>query len=65
MPVLTAPGMGGVLYATGAGLLGLAQFVVAALFWHDRSDANARLLLRTTLIYLPTVLVMLMLAPWI
>jgi hypothetical protein len=54
-----------VLYALGAGVLGGGQLVLAALFWQQATDFHARLLLRASLVYLPTLLVMLMLAPWI
>ena len=64
LPVLGAPGLGSVLYVTCAALLGVAQLVLAAIFWHRASDLSARLLLRASLVYLPTQLVMLMLAPW-
>ena len=49
----------------GACLLGVGQLVLAALFWQQADDLRARLLLRASLVYLPTLLVMLMLAPWI
>jgi heme o synthase len=65
VPVLAAPGLGSVLYVIGAVLLGLGQLSLAVLFWRRASDARARLLLRASLVYLPTLLVMLMLAPWI
>ena len=41
------------------------QLLLATLFWHKTTDVRARLLLRASLVYLPTLLVMLMLAPWI
>jgi hypothetical protein len=53
-----------VLYVVWAALLGVAQLGLAALFWQQMSDLTARLLLRASLVYLPTLLVMLMLAPW-
>src|SRR5436190_2653532 len=65
VPVLAAPGLGSVLYVAGACLLGAGQLLLAALFWHQATDLRARLLLRASLVYLPTLLVMLMLAPWI
>jgi protoheme IX farnesyltransferase len=65
VPVLTAPGAGSVLYVAGAGLLGVGQLALAALFWQRATDLRARLLLRASLVYLPTLLVMLMLTPWI
>jgi protoheme IX farnesyltransferase len=65
VPVLAAPGLGSVLYVGGAVLLGAGQLALAALFWHRADDLRARLLLRASLVYLPTVLLMLLLAPWI
>jgi protoheme IX farnesyltransferase len=65
VPVLAAPGLGVVLYALGAVLLGTGQFLLASLFWRWPGDDTARLLLRASLVYLPTLLVMLMLAPWV
>jgi protoheme IX farnesyltransferase len=65
VPVLAAPGAGSLLYVVGAGLLGAGQLALAALFWHQATDWRARLLLRASLVYLPTVLVMLMLVPWV
>jgi heme o synthase len=65
LPVLSSPGLGALLYVAGALLLGVGQFACAALFWQRATDERARLLLRASLVYLPTLLVMLMLAPWI
>lgn len=65
VPVLSAASLGGVLFAAGAILLGLAQLAFAAAFWRQANDTTARLLLRASLVYLPTLLVTLMLAPWI
>ncbi len=65
VPVLAAPGAGSLLYVVGAVLLGGGQLALAALFWHRTTDWRARLLLRASLVYLPTLLVMLMLTPWV
>ena len=65
LPVLASPGGGSVLYAVLAAALGLAQLALAAAFWHAATDWRARLLLRASLVYLPTLLVMLMLVPWL
>jgi protoheme IX farnesyltransferase len=65
VPVLEAPGLGVVLYAIGAVLLGVGQLVLALLFWRRPGDRAARSLLKASLVYLPTLLVMLMLAPWV
>jgi protoheme IX farnesyltransferase len=65
VPVLSSPGLGGVLFATLAIGLGAAQFLLAILFWHSATDLRARLLLRASLVYLPTVLITMILAVWI
>jgi protoheme IX farnesyltransferase len=65
VPVLSTSGAGSLLYVAGACLLGAGQLALAAFFWKQTTDASARLLLRASLVYLPTVLVMLILAPWI
>jgi len=63
--VLQSPSFGTVLYMIGAISLGLAQLALAGLFWQHATDDRARLLLKASLVYLPTLLIMLMLAPWI
>jgi len=65
VPVVGAPGVGSLLYCLGAAALGAGYLLAAALFWQRATDLRARLLLRASLVYLPTLLVMLMLAPWI
>jgi protoheme IX farnesyltransferase len=65
VPVVAAPGPGAVLYVAAAALLGAGQVALALLFWQRPTDLRARLLLRASLVYLPTLLVMLMLAPWV
>jgi protoheme IX farnesyltransferase len=65
LPVLTSPGIGSVLYGVLAASLGFCYLLIAAMFWHQPSDATARFLLKASLVYLPTVLITLMLAPWI
>jgi protoheme IX farnesyltransferase len=65
LPVLATPGMGSLLYVVLAGLLGFGQLVIAAWFWRQPNDLRARMLLRASLVYLPTLLVTLMLVPWI
>jgi protoheme IX farnesyltransferase len=65
VPVLAAPGLGSMLYCLGAAALGVGYLIAAALFWQQATDSRARLLLKASLVYLPTLLVMLMLAPWI
>jgi heme o synthase len=65
VPVLGIPGLGSVLFMVLASLIGLGQLALAAAFWHDSTDTRARLLLRASLVYLPTLLAMLMLVPWL
>lgn len=63
--VLDAPGLGSVMFAVAATVLGLAQLTFAAAFWREATESRARLLLRASLVYLPTVLLLLMLVPWL
>jgi heme o synthase len=65
VPVLSSPGLGGVLFAVLAIALGAAQFAFALAFWSHATNLRARLLLRASLVYLPTVLFALILAVWI
>jgi protoheme IX farnesyltransferase len=65
VPVLENPGPGSILFIVAAAVLGLGQLALAAAFWQAASDRRARLLLRASLVYLPTLLAMLMLAPWL
>lgn len=65
IPVLANPGPGSILYVVAAAGLGLGQLALAAAFWRTTDDLRARLLLRASLVYLPTLLVMLMLVPWL
>jgi len=65
VPVLGAPGLGSLLYCLSAAALGIGYLLAAALFWQRPTDSRARLLLKVSLVYLPTLLVTLMLAPWI
>jgi heme o synthase len=54
---------GGRLYFTGALTLGLLYVTAAAWFWRDASDQGARRLLRTSFVYLPAILLLLLLNP--
>jgi protoheme IX farnesyltransferase len=56
-------GMAGPIYFAGAALLGLVYVSAAASFWLDVSDARARRLLRTSFVYLPAILILLVLNP--
>lgn len=65
VPVLAAPGAGSLVYGLAATGLGLAQFALAARFWYHPDATSSRRLLRASLVYLPLLLVLLMLVPWI
>ena len=54
----------GPVYFTWAALLGTVQLGFAAWFLVNQNERTARLLLRATLIYLPSLLLMLMLGPF-
>jgi len=54
-------GLAGPLYFPGALALGLIYLGAAARFWLDASDLEARRLLRTSFVYLPTILLLLLL----
>ena len=64
IPVLNVPGLGGIVYASAVSLLGLGQFVCAGFFFHRRDTDNARRLLHVSLLYLPSLLLLLTLVPW-
>jgi protoheme IX farnesyltransferase len=65
VPVLAAPGLGSLAYFAVAAVLGVGQLAIAAAFWHHATDTRARLLLRASLVYLPTLLITLALSPWV
>jgi protoheme IX farnesyltransferase len=65
VPALFAPGPGAAAYSVIALILGLGQLALAIQFCAWRSVASARNLLRASLVYLPTVLLLLVLVPWI
>jgi protoheme IX farnesyltransferase len=65
LPALAAPGWGGPLYLIVVTLLGLVQLLTAALFLAQMNREAARRLLRMSLIYLPVLLGLLVLIPWI
>ena len=56
-------GLAGPVYFAGALLLGLLYLVAAARFWLEASDRRARRLLRTSFVYLPAILLLLLLNP--
>jgi protoheme IX farnesyltransferase len=59
----TTIGLAGPLYFAGALVLGLIYLLAAARFWISVSDSTARRLLRTSFVYLPAVLLLLLLNP--
>lgn len=65
VPALAGPGFGAAAYIVLVGLLGIAQLGLSILFCVQRSEQSARWLLRASLVYLPLVLLMLMLFPWL
>jgi protoheme IX farnesyltransferase len=65
VPALAGPGFGAAAYIVLATLLGLAQLALSVGFCVNRSERSARWLLRASLIYLPLILLMLMLFPWL
>ena len=65
VPVLNVPGLGGIVYAAAATLLGAAQLGLAIAFLVRRDELAARRLLRASLIYLPSLLLLLTLVPWV
>jgi protoheme IX farnesyltransferase len=67
IPVSLLPAMlhsAGPMYFAWAALLGTLQLGCAAWFLLDQNERTARVLLRATLIYLPSLLLMLMLGPF-
>lgn len=65
IPALAAPGWGGPLYLVIVTLLGLAQLLVAVMFLVQMNREAARRLLRMSLIYLPILLGLLVIVPWL
>ena len=65
VPVLHSADWGGAAYGFAAAGLGLAQLTVAVWFFVAISETSARWLLRASLIYLPVLLALLMLVPWL
>lgn len=65
VPALFDPGFGGTAYAAAALILGSVQLALAIRFCAWRSRDAARALLRFSLIYLPLILGLLTLAPWL
>ena len=64
-PILKDPAFGSVIYLVAAVLLGLGQFALSIDFFRRRDEKAARRLLRASLIYLPAILLLLVLHPWL
>ena len=68
LPVSFVPGLlapGAVVYVLVAFCLGVAQLICAAIFLAKLDESAARLLLRASLVYLPLLLTMLMILPFV
>ncbi|HWC89547.1 MAG TPA: heme o synthase [Pirellulales bacterium] len=68
VPVSLVPAVvsfAGPTYFAWALALGLGQAVCAVLFWRRPSETSARVLLRASLVYLPTLLMMMLLGPFV
>ncbi|MFO0868220.1 MAG: heme o synthase [Pirellulales bacterium] len=63
IPALFGPAPGAGWYAALALLLGVGQLACAVIFFAQRSESAARLLLRASLVYLPALLGLLMFVP--
>jgi protoheme IX farnesyltransferase len=64
IPVLNLPGLGGMVYGLAVSLLGIGQALCAFAFLRRRDRDSARRLLHASLIYLPSLLLLLTLVPW-
>ncbi len=65
VPALASPMDGSQLFVLISFTLGVAQLICATRFLVERSDQAARQLLRASLVYLPTLLLFLVIIPWI
>ena len=65
VPISILPGLAltGPFYFVGAMTLGIAYLLAAGWFCWRRNDRSARRLLQISLVYLPTLLVLLLLSP--
>jgi len=59
------PGLGGFVYVSIAFILGVTQLGFAIVFCVRMNDATARRLLKASLVYLPTLLMLVLLCLWI
>lgn len=65
IPVVNLPGWGVVCYAVLALTLGGGQLLCAIDFLRKHNERSARRLLRASLVYLPLLLIMMLLVPWL
>ncbi len=65
LPGLFTPGFGGSVYLMAAFLLGVMQLAFAIAFCTSLSDLAARRLLKASLVYLPTVLMLALIVLWV
>ncbi|HJN11866.1 MAG: heme o synthase [Pirellulaceae bacterium] len=65
VPVLNVPGLGGFLYAIAACVLGFLQLSCAIAFFAKQQERSARRLLLASLVYLPALLLLLTIVPWV
>ena len=65
VPVLNVPGLGGFLYVVVACVLGFSQLSCAIAFFARQQESTARRLLWASLVYLPALLLLLMIVPWV
>jgi heme o synthase len=65
VPITLLPGLQvfGATYVAGSIIAGIAYVAAAVLFCWQRNDASARILLQTSLVYLPALLMLLILSP--
>ena len=65
LPGMFTPGLGGSVYLVAAFLLGVMQLAFAVAFCTSLSEHSARRLLKASLVYLPTVLMLALIVLWV
>jgi len=65
VPGVFTPGLGGPVYLIVAFALGMSMLAFSVAFWNKMTDAAARRLLRASLVYLPTLLLLILLVLWV
>ena len=65
VPGVFTPGFGGPVYLVAALTLGIIQLSFAVSFWARMNDFAARRLLRVSLVYLPTLLILVLVVLWV